>query len=66
MKTTVKVTLSPAATVSGVAGVGSTEKSVEPINRCTLEMTRSAPPTLSTVSVRYSVGPQTIPKLSSS
>ncbi len=55
------MTSSPGLTVSGVAGVGSTVKSVEPNRRCTLLMMRSAAPTLSTVIVRYCGPAQTVP-----
>ena len=43
-----KSIFSPGARLSGVAGFGSTVKSVEPMRRCTLVMTRSAAPTLET------------------
>src|ERR1035438_8899809 len=51
--TTVNSISSPAASTSGVAGVGSTVKSVDPIRRCTLSINRSAEPTLYTSRLRY-------------
>jgi hypothetical protein len=38
VNTTVNPMFSPGARLSGVAGLGSTLKSVEPISRCTLEI----------------------------
>ena len=57
VKATVKLIFSPGARLSGVAGFASTVKSVEPMRRCTLEITRSAAPTLQTSIVRKCVDP---------
>ena len=58
---TVKSRCSPAAITTGVPGVASTEKLIEPIRRCTLSMRRSLWPTLKICSVS-NCGPwQTVP-----
>ena len=48
----VKLMSSPPATTSGVPGLASTWKPVEPISRWTLLMTRSPEPTLKICTVR--------------
>src|SRR5450759_1571537 len=61
VKATANSMSSPGARLSGVAGLVSTVKSVEPISRCTLEMIRSAAPTFDT-SISRNVGPShTVP-----